>query len=156
MSPTGAALQSTKLTISHYGLLHLFPAQAENNNLRIYRRRFVCRRMVFQYGFAFFGVMKTMKILARHKGWVAGSTISESVKEDDTHYRRFVATIDGWRNFVIYEGFLGWYKEDGSFQHMGNEKIVNIISRRVKSIQQRIRQGDDSVFKENTKIIGIL
>ena len=97
-----------------------------------------------------------MKILARHKGWVAGSTISESVKEDDTHYRRFVATIDGWRNFVIYEGFLGWYKEDGSFQHMGNEKIVNIISRRVKSIQQRIRQGDDSVFKENTKIIGIL
>ena len=85
-----------------------------------------------------------MKIIARHKNWVVGATICESVDDEDTTFRRFVATINGWRNFKIYEGFL-----------FDNEKMVRAIIRRVQSIKERIEKGDDSVFKEDTRIFAI-
>jgi len=50
-----------------------------------------------------------MKILARHK-WISGTTITESVDDNKStkgkSFRRFTATIRGFRNWKIYEGFL--------------------------------------------------
>ena len=53
---------------------------------------------------------RNWKLLARHK-WVNGAIISELHNETKTEgedggaYRRFVATVNGWRNFKIWEGF---------------------------------------------------
>jgi len=47
------------------------------------------------------------KIMARHK-WVSDCTITEShcdFKSGELAYIRFTATINGWRNFKIYEGY---------------------------------------------------
>ena len=82
---------------------------------------------------------KKMRILARHKRWVAGATITESISEDSLT-RRFTATIRGWQKFLIYEGEL--YEQDNS------EAIVEEIVATVKMIRDRIDNGDDSVFNE--------
>jgi hypothetical protein len=85
--------------------------------------------------------MNRWKILARHK-WVFGCLITESHNEFKSldgpcgAYRRFTATIDGWRGFKIYEGFCF-------------EGMADIIEARVRRIMERIKEGDDSVFKEN-------
>jgi len=90
--------------------------------------------------------MKTkMKIIARHK-WVNGCLITESFEETTSDYRRFTATINGWRGFKIYEGYL---PED-------MEMLTNAIIKRVKSIKTRIESGEDSVFKEDTKLFSIV
>ena len=83
-----------------------------------------------------------MKILARHKNWVSGATISESVSENGK-IRRFTATIRGWQNFRIYEGPL--YEQDNS------EEIIKKIISTVKDIKNRINNNDDSVFNEHKK-----
>lgn len=87
------------------------------------------------------------RILAKHK-WVNGCTITESHHEfksdSERAYRRFTATIDGWRNFKLYEGYL-----------FDNEMLVKAIVSRVNSIRERIQSGDNSVFNENTEIKGI-
>ena len=83
-----------------------------------------------------------MKILARHK-WLAGCTITECNDEakatNDKAYRKFTATIRGWRNFVIFEGlcFPGMQKE---------------ISDKVKEIRNRIDKNDETVFGEDCRI----
>lgn len=77
-----------------------------------------------------------MKILARHK-WLVGCTITESDDENKgtaiQAYRRFTATIRGWRNWLIYEGFV-------------TENTKQFVIDKVKSIRKRIDKGDDSVF----------
>jgi len=80
------------------------------------------------------------KILARHK-WVAGATITESVRRDDAtdengvSIRRYTATIRGFRNWMIYEGPAG-------------EGIVNRIIKHVSEIRDKIDSGDDTVFAD--------
>ena len=85
--------------------------------------------------------LHSMKILARHK-WLVGCTITESVDREDTAYRRFTATINGWQNFKIYEGFL-------------IKDMAQAIINRVKTVQERIQSGDDSVFNEDVSISSI-
>jgi len=83
--------------------------------------------------------MKTWQILARHK-WIADATITESrniTKSNiDKAYRRFTATIRGWRNFRIYEGYLK------------SDTAQNVMDK-VREIRDRIDQGDESVFNLN-------
>lgn len=77
-----------------------------------------------------------MKILARHK-WVSGATITESVDETKpkrkTSYRRFTATIRGFQNWKIYEGYL-------------SEETDENVKRVVEEIRDRIDANDEGVF----------
>ena len=73
-----------------------------------------------------------MKIIARHK-WVAGATITESYDPDNPSYRRYTATIRGYRNWKIFEG------------HIGGSTVDNII-RDVTAIRNRIDAGDEDIF----------
>ena len=81
-----------------------------------------------------------MKIIARHK-WVADATITESYDPNKDGYRRFTATIHGWRGFKIFEGYI-----------IDNDHLTSAIVKQVKSISERIKAGDDSVFHEDTRI----
>ncbi len=85
---------------------------------------------------------KKMRILARHKYWVSGATITESISEDSLT-RRFTATIRGWQKFLIYQGDL--YEQDNS------EIIVQKIVSTVRKIRDRIDSGDESVFNERRR-----
>jgi len=80
-----------------------------------------------------------MKILARHK-WVGGCTITESEDENkstkEKAYRRFTATIRGWRNWLIFEGLV-------------TENTTQFVIDKVRSIRDRIDKGDESVFAGN-------
>ena len=79
-----------------------------------------------------------MKILARHK-WLAGCTITESNDEirstKEQAYRRFTATIRGWRNWLIYEGFV-------------TESTTQFVIDKVRSIRERIDKKDETVFND--------
>lgn len=78
-----------------------------------------------------------MKIIARNTRWVPGCVITESIDPDDTstpRRSRFTATINGWRNFRIYEGQLF-------------EGCVEAVCACVHSIRDRMEAGDDSVFE---------
>ncbi len=83
-----------------------------------------------------------MKILAKHK-WLVGCTITESHDEtkstNDKVYCKFTATIRGWRNFVIYEGFC----------FIG---MAEAVKNKVKEIRDKIDNKDNSVFEEDSKI----
>ena len=87
----------------------------------------------------------TWKILARHR-WVSGATITESeLIEDDpisagTFYRRFTATIRGWRGFRIFEGRL-------------YPNVVKDVKAKVVEIRDRIDAGDETVFYEPAECI---
>ena len=87
--------------------------------------------------------MREWRILARHD-WVAGAVITESVNENksDVHktYRRFTATVRGWRNFKIWEGYL---------HGIDTKEIIN----KVREIRNRIDKDDKSVFDEDSIII---
>ncbi len=84
--------------------------------------------------------MRQWKILARHKEWVSGATITESYKiDDETGLRRYTATICGWDNWKIWQGETA-YKE--------MKPRVDEIIRRVTKIRDRIKAGDQSVFNE--------
>ena len=76
------------------------------------------------------------KIIGRHK-WVSGAIITESYNDSKERlgytYRRFTATIRGWRNFLIYEGEL-------------KERVTEKVRKRVIEIRDRIDRGDESVF----------
>ncbi|MEW6613976.1 MAG: hypothetical protein AB1401_00670 [Thermodesulfobacteriota bacterium] len=79
-----------------------------------------------------------MKIIGRHK-CVAGATITESYDEKregykDILYRRFTATIRGWQNWKLFEGYI----EEDTF-----EKVVN----KAIEIRVRIDSGDETVFE---------
>ncbi len=77
-----------------------------------------------------------MKILARHK-WLVGCTITESfdnTKDTEAQvYRRFTATIRGWRNWLIFEGLV-------------TPDTTQFVIDKVKSIRKRIDENDKSVF----------
>ncbi len=78
-----------------------------------------------------------MKILARHK-WVKGAVITESVDEKregykDISFRRFTATIEGFQNWKIYEGYL-------------TEHTAEKVKEMVKHIQNLIKNGDETIF----------
>ena len=79
-----------------------------------------------------------IKILARHK-WVEGCIITESVDEKKStkskSYRRFTATIRGFRNWKIYEGFL-------------TDFMAQKVMDKVLEIRNRIDSGDEKVFYE--------
>ncbi len=77
-----------------------------------------------------------MKILARHKKWVEGATITESYDEGK-ELTRFTATIRGFRNWKIWQGNFD-----------DNDKIVCFITEKVIKIKSRIDVGDESVFYE--------
>ena len=76
------------------------------------------------------------KVLSRHTNWVNGATITESINGED---RRFTATVDGWRNFLIYEGRPG---DDVSVR----------VQTKVREIRDRLKAGDEKVLNENTRI----
>lgn len=77
------------------------------------------------------------KVIGRHK-WVSGATITESYDVGKERlgysYRRFTATIMGWRNFLIYEGKL-------------KVGVTKQVIKRVKEIRDRIERGDEGVFR---------
>ena len=79
-----------------------------------------------------------MKIIARHK-WLVGVLITESsdiAKSTESQaYRRFTATIRGWRNWRLFEGLI-----DGN--------TVQAVIDKAKSIRDRIDAGDETVFGE--------
>lgn len=79
-------------------------------------------------------------VVGRYRDWVGDATISESVERNGTldrvPLRRFTATIDGWGGFMVYEGEMGG-------------GVVDRVKRRVRLIQERIRAGDELVFKES-------
>lgn len=78
------------------------------------------------------------QLLARHH-WVYGAAISESDLDPSPYptraYRRFTATIRGYRNWSISEGPAG-------------PKHTEYVVRRVEEIRNRIDSGDESVFAE--------
>lgn len=81
------------------------------------------------------------KVLARHKTWVSGATITETIRTPDDGertYRRYTATINGFTNWKAWEGFID--AEVGS--------IVDVVAQRVEAIKRRIDTGDDAVFHE--------
>ena len=79
--------------------------------------------------------MKQWRILARHK-WVGGAVITESVKVDsDDSYRRFTATIRGFRNWRIWSGPV-------------RKVVIGDIGSRVIAIRDRIDANDESIFSE--------
>jgi len=80
------------------------------------------------------------QVLARHRDWVYGATITEFVDiRHATSRRRFVATIRGWRGWRVWQG-------DPSEQ--GCAELVRLVKTRVAVIRDRIDANDDSVFHE--------
>jgi hypothetical protein len=74
-----------------------------------------------------------MKVIARHKNWVRGATISESIDEKDPKHRRYIATIRGFGNFKIYDGVI-----TADTSKKVQEKVIWILD--------RIDHGDEKVF----------
>ncbi len=82
--------------------------------------------------------MKHFKIIARHK-WVAGTLITESHSiGTDNLILRFTATIDGWRNWKIYEG--------KPYPDLSEDVFL-----KVKEIQNKIREGNENIWKVKNK-----
>ena len=78
-----------------------------------------------------------MKVIARHK-WIANCLITESdddSKQGRTAYRRFTATVFGYSNWKIFEGFV-------------NDNTVSFVLNKVRTIKERILSGDKKVFGE--------
>ena len=77
------------------------------------------------------------RVIARHH-WLTDCTITESISECD-RYRKFTATILGWRGFEIYCGAL----YDGV-----SKKVID----KVKEIRQKIESGDEGTFYQDCHI----
>ena len=75
-----------------------------------------------------------MKIIGRHRDRV-GICITESYdeKKEGDSYRRFTATIRGWRNWKLYEGYMF----EGIF-----EKVVE----KAIEIRDLIDSNDPDIF----------
>ena len=76
-----------------------------------------------------------MKIIARHNRWVVGASISESIDKNDPCHRRFVATVRGFRNWLIFDG------------QITSRTSIN-VQQRVREIRDRIDAGDETIFHE--------
>lgn len=82
------------------------------------------------------------RILTRNKRRVVGCTITESILEaPGGSRRRFTATINGWRNWRLWEGD----ERDGS-------TALELVVKKVRSIRDRIEAGDESVFHEDVTV----
>lgn len=77
------------------------------------------------------------KVIGRHH-WLVDCTITESISECE-RYRKFTATILGWRGFEIYCGVL----YDG---------LVKAVIAKVKEIRNKIEKGEDSCFYQDCHI----
>ena len=86
-------------------------------------------------------VVARWKILARHSKWVVGATITELLHVDggDDAYRRFIATIRGYRNWHIWQGVTA---------NLSMKPHVTEIIRRVTAIRDRIDAHDEKIFTE--------
>ncbi len=78
-----------------------------------------------------------MKIIARHKNLVKGVVITES--EDENYkgkyaYRRYTATIRGFRNWKIFQGEI-------------KENTIELVINKVKEIRNKIDNNDELIFK---------
>jgi hypothetical protein len=82
-------------------------------------------------------VMIKYRVIARHK-WLSDCTITESIS-DDERYRKFTATICGWRGFEIYCGEL----YDG---------VTKKVIAKVKEIREKIQAGDEAIFYQDCHI----
>ena len=76
------------------------------------------------------------RLLSRHRNWCAGASVSEYV--NDSNVRRFVATIRGWQNWLIWEGVTVPAPADA-------------IAAKVREIRDRIDAGDESDFDRPKK-----
>lgn len=75
---------------------------------------------------------KGWRVIGRHR-WVAGAKISESAIPG-TGWRRFTATIRGWRNWKI------------AVNHRHNERQLGYVLRRVRWIRDLIDMGNEDIF----------
>lgn len=78
--------------------------------------------------------------LAVHK-WIVNAKITESVGHrnyDGISYRRFTATICGFRNWKIAEGGA-------------SETLIAFVVEQVQKIRDRIENGDQAVFNRPNK-----
>ena len=78
------------------------------------------------------------QVIGRHK-WVDGATITESIRRDNSEFRRFTATIFGYRNWRIWTG---------NIVVSGMPSVVATVMARVVAIRARISVCDDSVFTD--------
>lgn len=78
------------------------------------------------------------KIEAKHK-WVEGAVITESHNESKSTskkcYSRFTATIRGWKNWKIFEGFV-------------DDDIAKCVQIEVLRIREKIDSGDEEIFRK--------
>lgn len=87
--------------------------------------------------------MKQWKIIARNNDWVAGCTITQSYNiHGDGSFRRFTATIRGWRGFLIYEGKVNI-----------DTFSIQKVQEKVREIRDRIDSGDEKVFTRIPKLL---
>ena len=78
------------------------------------------------------------RIIGRHK-WITNTTITESVCRDDEHYRRFTATIYGYRNWRLWQG---------NMSEEGMSHVVATVQAKVQGIKARIAADDETVFTD--------
>jgi len=85
--------------------------------------------------------MSKFKIIGKHKDMVGckDCVLTESVKDDIV---RFTATINGFRNWKIYEGCF----YDG---------LIEKVIKRISEIKSKIDNGDEKVFYNNQLIMAI-
>lgn len=86
------------------------------------------------------------KILARHKKWVVGATIMESVESPDRtegkSFRRFTATIAGWGSYVPFEG----YAEAG---------VAEMVIAKVKAMVDQVKGTQDTMIHSTLNTLGV-
>lgn len=80
-----------------------------------------------------------MKIIAKHKP-LSGVIITESYKENELNYRRFTATIRGFRNWKLFEGIT----KNDTF-----EKVIN----KAEEIRNKIDNKDEEIFLSKNNLI---
>jgi len=85
--------------------------------------------------------MRQWRIIGRHNRWVSGAKITETLLIENSRYRRFTATIEGWGNWKIWQG--DFFREG-----LDAETLVRLVKTKVTQIRDRIRAGDESVFQE--------
>ena len=81
---------------------------------------------------------KKWQVVAHHKNWVEGATITESFNVDNPRERRFTASIRGFRNWKIRQG-----------ENLPDSAAtVADVVKRVKTIRDRIDNGDETIYHE--------
>jgi len=92
---------------------------------------------------------RKMELMSKSKHWVNGTIIYTSVDvndNSDTAYWRITATIEGFRKWKIYEGYI---------PDCGQEKFCKAIANQVEMIRDKIRNEDKTIFSSNTQLSNI-